>query len=42
MVQKRNIEALMELLEQNEGKQVVIGTHGRIRRLEAEWRGSKA
>ncbi len=28
MVQKRNIEALMELLSQYEGKTIVIGTHG--------------
>lgn len=28
MVQQRNIEALEEILEQNEGKTIVIGTHG--------------
>ncbi|MBQ8038679.1 MAG: histidine phosphatase family protein, partial [Lachnospiraceae bacterium] len=28
MVQKRNIEALKEILSQNEGKTLVIGTHG--------------
>lgn len=28
MVQKRNIEALKEILERNEGKNIVIGTHG--------------
>lgn len=28
MVQKRNIEALKEILEDNEGKTLVIGTHG--------------
>lgn len=28
MVQKRNIEALTEILEQNEDKNIVIGTHG--------------
>ncbi len=28
MVQKRNIEALKEILENNSGKNIVIGTHG--------------
>lgn len=28
MVQKRNIEALHEILEENQGKEIVIGTHG--------------
>lgn len=28
MVQKRNVEALREILGQNEGKNIVIGTHG--------------
>lgn len=28
MVQKRNIEALTEILEDNQGKNIVIGTHG--------------
>ena len=28
MVQKRNIEALKEVLEKHEGKNIVIGTHG--------------
>lgn len=28
MVQKRNIEALTEVLAENEGKKIVIGTHG--------------
>lgn len=28
MVQKRNVEALKEILEQNNGKNIVIGTHG--------------
>ncbi len=28
MVQKRNVEALKEILGQNEGKNIVIGTHG--------------
>lgn len=28
MVQKRNIEALEEILEENDGKNIVIGTHG--------------
>ena len=28
MVQKRNIEALQEILAENQGKEIVIGTHG--------------
>ncbi len=28
MVQKRNVEALLEILRTNEGKNIVIGTHG--------------
>ena len=28
MVQRRNIEALKEILENNQGKNIVIGTHG--------------
>ena len=28
MVQQRNIEALKEILEKHDGKNIVIGTHG--------------
>lgn len=33
MVQNRNIAALIDILENNEGKTVVIGTHGTPQRV---------